>query len=55
LIVVKSGKEIVKLDGYLDFLAETTKVRRMSNIKRCWRLFLEEIPEGHNLRTNVVY
>lgn len=55
LIVIKSEKETVRLDGYLDFLAETTKKRRMSNIKMCWNLILEEIPKEHNLRINVTY
>ena len=53
LIIKISNNGPVSLDSQLGFLSESTKIRRLSNLKKCWGVILEELTEDSDLYQNV--
>lgn len=54
LIVKLSKDSAIALDSQMDFLSESTKIRRLSNVKKCWEILLAEAQNGTNLETMVI-
>jgi len=53
LIVVLSSREKIKLDSQMGLLAESTRIRRLPNVRKIWQLVVGEDQETANLLSNV--
>lgn len=53
LIIKLSKDSTIRLDSQMNFLSESTKVRRLSNVKKCWDILMAEAQNETNLKMAV--